>query len=169
MLPGLYPIAEKANIHRVDGKITGAPLVSNDELNKKAGEIGLSDLETMLFGFAGDWYYNKNKESKQAFFDVFEYAMQQGFAFGSGLGTNHHYGYQIRDIYKAAWMMRDLLKEETPLNKNIRRTLAYWSGLAETRIPYQYGRDELLDSWNTLLTAKSNKRSYSAGYEGPGS
>lgn len=147
-------IAEKANIHRVDGKITGAPLVSNDELNKKAGEIGLSDLETMLFGFAGDWYYNKNKESKQAFFDVFEYAMQQGFAFGSGLGTNHHYGYQIRDIYKAAWMMRDLLKEETPLNKNIRRTLAYWSGLAETRIPYQYGRDELLDSWNTLLTAK---------------
>ena len=117
-------------------------------------EIGLSDLETMLFGFAGDWYYNKNKESKQAFFDVFEYAMQQGFAFGSGLGTNHHYGYQIRDIYKAAWMMRDLLKEETPLNKNIRRTLAYWSGLAETRIPYQYGRDELLDSWNTLLTAK---------------
>lgn len=147
-------IAEKAGIHRVNGKMTGAPMVSNDELNKKAGEIGLSDLETMLFGFAGDWYYNKNEASKQAFFDVFEYAMQQGFAFGSGLGTNHHYGYQVRDIYKAAWMMRDLLKEDTPLNREIIRTLAYWSGLAETRIPYQYGRDELLDSWNTLLTAK---------------
>ena len=118
-------IANNAKIRRVDGKMTGAPLVSNDELNKKAGDIGLSDLETMLFGFAGDWYYNKNEESKQAFFDVFEYAIQQGFAFGSGLGTNHHYGYQIRDIYKAAWMMRDLLKENTPLNVEIRRTLSY--------------------------------------------
>lgn len=147
-------IANNAKIRRVDGKMTGAPLVSNDELNKKAGDIELSDLETMLFGFAGDWYYNKNEESKQAFFDVFEYAIQQGFAFGSGLGTNHHYGYQIRDIYKAAWMMRDLLKENTPLNVEIRRTLSYWSGLAETRHSYQYGRDELLDSWNTLLTPK---------------
>lgn len=147
-------IANGAKIRRVDGKMTGAPLVSNDELNKKAGDIGLSDLETMLFGFARDWYYNKNEESKQLFFDVFEYAIQQGFAFGSGLGTNHHYGYQIRDIYKAAWMMRDLLKENTPLNVEIRRTLSYWSGLAETRLPYQYGRDELLDSWNTLLTPK---------------
>lgn len=32
--------------------------------------------------------------------------------------------------------------------------LAYWSGLAETRKPYVYGRDELLDSWHTLLIPK---------------
>ncbi len=38
---------------------------------------------------------------------MFDYAIDQGFAFGSGMGTNHHYGYQIRKIYTTAWLMRD--------------------------------------------------------------
>ena len=34
------------------------------------------------------------------------------------------------------------------------KVLSYWSGLSETRKPFVYGRDEILDSWHTLLEAK---------------
>ena len=32
--------------------------------------------------------------------------------------------------------------------------LTYWSGIQETRKPYKEGRDELLDTWHTLLIPK---------------
>ena len=52
-----------------------------------------NDIETMLAGFAYDACYNQNEISKKNYFTVFDYAIDQGFAFGSGMGTNHHYGY----------------------------------------------------------------------------
>lgn len=147
-------IYKQAGIHKVKGRWIGAPLLSKDECDKKAGELTLNDVETMLYQFACDWKYNGNESSRKAFFDVFDYAIDQGFAWGSGMGTNHHYGYQVRNIYKAAWMMRDELREAHAEGCEIIRTLTYWSALSETRIPYVYGRDELLDSWNTLLLPK---------------
>ena len=68
-----------------------------------------NDIETMLAGFAYDAFYNQNETSKKNYFTVFDYAMDQGFAFGSGMGTNHHYGYQVRKIYTTAWLMRDAI------------------------------------------------------------
>ena len=78
---------------------TGTPIVAPDEQNKKIGEMSWNDIETMLSGFAYDVYCNRNETSKKNYFTVFDYAIDQGFAFGSGMGTNHHYGYQIRNIY----------------------------------------------------------------------
>ena len=86
---------------------TGTPIVAPDEQNKKIGEMSWNDIETMLSGFAYDVYCNRNETSKKNYFTVFDYAIDQGFAFGSGMGTNHHYGYQIRKIYTTAWLMRD--------------------------------------------------------------
>lgn len=68
-----------------------------------------NDIETMLSGFAYDAYYNQNETSKKNYFTVFDYAIDQGFAYGSGMGTNHHYGYQVRKIYTTAWLMRDAI------------------------------------------------------------
>ena len=50
--------------------------------------------------------------------------------------------------------MRDAIRK-APNRDNILSTLIFWSALQETRIPFQYGRDELLDSWHTLLMAKT--------------
>ena len=125
-----------------------------DELNRSKGEISWNDLETMLSGFAYDAYYNHSETSHQNYFTVWDFAIDQGFAFGSGMGTNHHYGYQVRKIYTTAWLMRDAIWK-APNRENILTTLIFWSALQETRQPYQYGRDELLDSWHTLLMAKT--------------
>ena len=66
------------------------------------------------------------------------------------MGTNHHYGYEIRDLYGAIWWMEDVLRE-ADIWEETRKAVTYWSGLQETRAPYNRVRDEITDSWNTLL------------------
>lgn len=149
-----YSVFKKANIQRSGTGFTGAPVLTPDELNRSKGEISWNDLETMLSGFAYDAYYNHSETSRQNYFTVWDFAIDQGFAFGSGMGTNHHYGYQVRKIYTTAWLMRDAIWN-APNRDNILSALIFWSALQETRKPYQYGRDELLDSWHTLLMAKT--------------
>jgi len=146
-------IFNKSGIARVGDHIAGKPLVSNDEYQKKAGDLSLTDINDMMIAFAQDWVINKNKESQNHYFEIFDYAIEQGMAFGSGMGTNHHYGYQMRDIFKSAWMMKNEIRNSKNAD-SYHKVLCYWSGLQETRIPYQYGRDELLDTWHTLLLPK---------------
>ena len=149
-----YDTFAKADIRPSGSGFTGAPIVAPDELNRQKGEISWNDLETMLSGFAYDVCYNHSSESEKNYFLVWDYAIDQGFAYGSGMGTNHHYGYQVRKIYTTAWLMRNAIWK-APNRDNILSTLTFWSALQETRIPFQYGRDELLDSWHTLLMAKT--------------
>ena len=132
---------------------TGMPVVAPDEQDKKKGEMSWNDIETMLAGFAYDACYNQNETSKKNYFTVFDYAIDQGFAFGSGMGTNHHYGYQIRKIYTTAWLMRNEIYKH-PHRDAYLSTLRFWAALQETRQPCPPERDELLDSWHTLLMAK---------------
>ena len=132
---------------------TGMPVVAPDEQDKKKGEMSWNDIEAMLAGFAYDACYNQNETSKKNYFTVFDYAIDQGFAFGSGMGTNHHYGYQIRKIYTTAWLMRNEIYKH-PHRDAYLSTLRFWAALQETRQPCSPGRDELLDSWHTLLMAK---------------
>ena len=149
-----YSTFKAANIRPSSNGFTGAPVVAPDELNRRKGELSWNDLEDMLSGFAHDAYYNHSAQSAKNYFLVWDYAINQGFAFGSGMGTNHHYGYQVRKIYTTAWLMRDAIWK-APNRDNILSALIFWSALQETRIPFQYGRDELLDSWHTLLMAKT--------------
>lgn len=132
---------------------TGMPVVAPDEQDKKKGEMSWNDIETMLAGFAYDACYNQNETSKKNYFTVFDYVIDQGFAFGSGMGTNHHYGYQIRKIYTTAWLMRNEIYKH-PHRDAYLSALRFWAALQETRQPCSPGRDELLDSWHTLLMAK---------------
>ena len=148
-----YSTFKAANIRPSSNGFTG-PVVAPDELNRRKGELSWNDLEDMLSGFAYDAYYNHSAQSAKNYFLVWDYAINQGFAFGSGMGTNHHYGYQVRKIYTTAWLMRDAIWK-APNRDNILSALIFWSALQETRIPFQYGRDELLDSWHTLLMAKT--------------
>ena len=102
-----------------------------------------------------DYLCNQNEASKKNYFTVFDYAIDQGFAFGSGMGTNHHYGYQIRKIYTTAWLMRDAIYKHPhrdAYSLHCVSGLLYRKPASHVRPP----RDELLDSWHiTLLMAIS--------------
>ena len=82
-----------------------------------------------------------------------DHAIEQGFAYGSGMGASHHYGYDIRNLYKAIWLTRDELAYRGVLEKYT-QLIAYWSALQETRKPFEKDRYEILDTWNTLLNGR---------------
>lgn len=121
---------EKAAIRRTDdGGIIGAPLLSNDECNRPKGELRLDDIENMLNAFALNSHINNDPKYDDDFFLVMDHAIDQGFAFGHGNGTNHHYGYNIRKIYDAMWLMRDKIGR-TRQDRRIRQGagLLEWPG-----------------------------------------
>ncbi len=155
ILPRAMKKWEEAGIRRLeDGTMTGAPYLSNDECNRPKGELRMDDFENMCYAFALDYHLNGSREHVDKFFLAMDHAIEQGMAYGSGMGTNHHYGYNIRKLFDAMWLMRDQIRERGCLERYV-EALGYWSGLAECRRPYLYGRDELLDSWHVLLMPKA--------------
>ena len=130
-----------------DGK-KGAPLMHNN--NCKSGDVSYAQLNQFLDLLSRGWYIDRDTVCKDNFIKAVRYMLNQGFAYGSGMGTNHHYGYHIRDIFGAIWWMEDVLRENDLWDK-MRNTITYWSGLQETRLPYHRLRDEVTDSWNTLI------------------
>ena len=136
-----------------DGSVTGAPLLSDDEFNNSLGEMRIRFIGQMVDYYAQDYSYTGNTGNLDKVINAMDHAIDQGFAYGSGQGTNHHYGYQIRELYRGIWLFRDELAAAGKLDE-YRKVLEYWSGLQETRKPFVYGRDEILDSWHTLLDAK---------------
>ena len=138
---------------RPDGSVTGAPLLCDDEFNNSAGEMRIRFIQSIVYWCALDYLYTGNTSNIQRVIDAMDHALDQGFAYGSGWGTNHHYGYQVRDLYKGIWILRKPLAEAGKLQDYV-RALTYWSGLQETRKPYEQTRDGILDAWHTLHNAK---------------
>ncbi len=141
---------DKYGIRRLeDGSVTGAPLLSDDEFNNSKGEMRIRFIQEIVYWYALDYLYTGNKGNLDKVIDAMDHALDQGFAYGSGQGTNHHYGYQVRDLYKGIWILRKPLAEAGKLQEYI-PVLTYWSGLQETRMPYEQTRDGILDAWHTL-------------------
>ena len=136
-----------------DGSVTGAPLLSDDEFNNSRGEMRIRFIGQIIDYYAQDYSYTGSRANLDKVFVAMDHAIDQGFAYGSGQGTNHHYGYQIRELYHGMWLLRDEIEAAGKADEYV-KVLEYWSGLQEARLPFQYGRDEILDSWHTLLDAK---------------
>ncbi len=136
-----------------DGSPKGAPLMSDDEFNNSKGEMRIRFIQDLIYWYALDYLYTGNKANVGKVITAMDHAIDQGWAYGSGWGTNHHYGYQVRNLYKGLWILRD---EVAKVGKSAEyaKVLRYWSGIAESRLPFQYGRDEMLDSWHTLNNCK---------------
>ena len=140
------------NITRLaDGTVKGAPIVSNDETT--ASDILMQKAFDVMYRYAMDYHITKDKAALERFFIVADHIIWQGIDYGSGMGTNHHYGYNIRGWNNSLWLLRKEIAEAGKM-KQYNAALTYWSGLAECRAPYQKDRDEIIDSWNTLTLPK---------------
>lgn len=141
---------DKYGIRRLeDGSVTGAPLLSDDEFNNGLGEMRIRFIQEIVYWSALDYLYTGNTSNIDMVINAMDHAIDQGFAYGSGQGTNHHYGYQVRDLYKGIWILRKPLQQRGKLEEYVRH-LTYWSGLQEIRRPYEQTRDGILDAWHTL-------------------
>lgn len=130
----------------------GTPFVSFDESSKD--EIIIKDAGKILSIFANDYYYNKNRASAQNFELLISYLIDQGLAYGSGIGTNHHYGYQFTEYPKAIFLMSEYLTKQGKIEE-VSKMLRYWTGLQEMRIKPKVGTLQgVVDRWNTTITPR---------------
>ena len=129
----------------------GTPLVVKPD--QTSSDISFAELGSMMYGLALDAVYNGNQTSAQQYIDLWEFAMDQGFAYGSAMGNNHHYGYDTRQIFVSAYLMRETLNSSGRINE-VAATLSFWSGLPESRRVFDQSREGVVDSWNTLLFAR---------------
>lgn len=131
---------------------TGTPFVSFDESSKD--EIIIIKAGKILSTFANDYYYTKNRASAQYFELLLSYLMDQGLAYGSGIGTNHHYGYQFTEYPKSIFLMSEYLTKQGKIGE-VSKMLRYWTGLQEMRIKPEVGTLQgVVDSWNTTITPR---------------
>lgn len=154
LIPRANDTYTKYGITRLqNGGITGAPLLYDDEFNNSLGEMRIRYIQEIVYWYALDYLYTGNTSNVQKVVNAMDHAIDQGFAYGSGWGTNKHYGYQVRNLYKGIWIFRKELEKLGKLEEYT-RVLLYWSAIQEARKPYAEHRDEILDTWNTLLNNK---------------
>ena len=154
LLPRANETYQKYAIRRLpDGSVTGAPLLYDDEFNNSLGEMRIRYIQEIVYWYALDYLYTGNTSNVQKVINAIDHAIDQGFAYGSGWGVNKHYGYQVRNLYKGIWILRKELAKAGKL-EGYTKVLMYWSAIQEAKQPYAEHRDEILDTWNTLLNSK---------------
>ncbi|SHE30658.1 chondroitin-sulfate-ABC endolyase/exolyase [Mariniphaga anaerophila] len=141
-------------IHRESGNITGPAFVYNDEYIKANNDLRMIDAGDLLLKLAKGWYFLKDAECRQMFIDLADHLKDQGWAVGSGLGTNHHYGYQFRKFAPAFLLMKDALADENRQTEYA-NILLYWCGVPELREEPEPGTLQgIIDSWNTMTMSR---------------
>lgn len=88
-------------------------------------------------------------ELKSIYIDLADHLADQGWADGSGQGTMHHLGYNIRGFYSSAFLMRDVLKEAGILERT-QKTLFWLSGAGRMYTPEEEVVGNI-DIFNTTL------------------
>ncbi|QZT36744.1 hypothetical protein K5X82_16070 [Halosquirtibacter xylanolyticus] len=144
------------NIQRVDGQITGKPYVSNDEadLDKADDDIKMKDINKYLYLLAKAAKTNKDAEALEMYINMMDWAIDQGFAYNSGMGTNHHYGYNFTGFCESILLLQEELTARGVIEKYA-QVGTYWSGIQEYKAtPHNDEFQGVIDSWNTITTPR---------------
>ncbi|WP_064609497.1 chondroitinase family polysaccharide lyase [Photobacterium sp. J15] len=88
-----------------DTVFSGTEIRSYGEFMLELAKAMRSDLSALDKHALGEMYINLTR-----------YALEQGLAAGSGLGTAHHMGYSLRALFQAHFLNRDLLAENQLLD-----------------------------------------------------
>lgn len=92
------------------------------------------------------------REMKEKFLAMYDHITDQGVAYGSCWGNIHHYGYSVRGLYPAYFLMKDVLAETGKL-KEAEQTLLWYAITNEVYLkPEGNGID--MDSFNTQTTGR---------------
>lgn len=124
-----------------------------DALLEKTDPIGIRDVGSFLLQLASLHRLAEKAEEiaeiERMFTETIKLLFYHGFCEGSGLGTVHHMGYQMREFYEASFLMRKTLAKEdliVPLNRAIR----WFAGLGRIYRDAEEIRGESMDTLNTL-------------------
>lgn len=92
------------------------------------------------------------QELKQKFLAMYDNATDQGIAYGSCWGNIHHYGYSMRGLFVAYFLMKDVLRDAGKLEE-AERTLN-WYAITNEVYPMPTGNGIDIDTFNTKLQGR---------------
>ncbi len=158
-----YEIRENA-----DGTVNGLP-VFPDRFGETYEYLGAENYKVLfnnsmgtaittelMLRMAVSYHKTKNEKEKGSIGNLFVLLMRhfldQGFQAGSALGTLHHLGYNFKDFYTAAFLMKNVLVE-AKLGEQVQQSMEWFSGTGELKTkPKKPGMD--IDTFNTNLIAR---------------
>ena len=92
------------------------------------------------------------REEMKKFLAMYDHITDQGVAYGSCWGNIHHYGYSVRGLYLAYFLMKDVLRETGKLQE-AERTLR-WYAITNEVYPKPEVNGIDMDSFNTQTTGR---------------
>ena len=152
------------NIVYKNGKVSGMPIfmVRQAEAYERMIEGWNKDMFTKL-GMEMNNYFNlmkrvavaynnavkedDKKELEYIFNAMYDHITDQGVAYGSCWGNIHHYGYSMRGLYPAYFLMKDVLRKRGKLQE-AENTLR-WYSIANEVYPKPTGNGIDIDTFNT--------------------
>ncbi len=95
---------------------------------------------------------------RRKFLAMYDHITDQGVAYGSCWGNIHHYGYSVRGLYLAYFLMKDVLAGRRKVCSKPERTLR-WYAITNEVYPKPEGNGIDMDSFNTQTTGRIAKHS----------
>ena len=155
---------DRYEISYKDGVVTGLPIyfIRHSEAyermlpNWDKGMFNILDVEmtdyfNLMRQIAFAYHDAKDAEAKKELRDMFmamyDNITDQGVAYGSCWGNIHHYGYSVRGLYPAYFLMKDVLREEGKL-ADAEKTLR-WYAITNEIYPEPTGNGIDMDTFNT--------------------
>ena len=147
-----------------NGKVSGMPIfmVRQAEAYERMIDGWNKDMFTKL-GMEMNNYFNlmkrvaiaynnavkdeDKKELEYIFNAMYDHITDQGVAYGSCWGNIHHYGYSMRGLYPAYFLMKDVLRKRGKLQE-AENTLR-WYSIANEVYPKPTGNGIDIDTFNT--------------------
>lgn len=153
-------------IKREGNNISGKPVSSINayeiaeelplaDAKKWARIYGVQDAAELLLKIAIAWRSNDidylyKKRLSEMFIVLLDHLDDQGWAYGSGMGSLHHIGYYFQDYFPACLLMKEALRENNRLLRT-QRDMEWFSGLGRTRQRPELLPSANIDVFNTLL------------------
>lgn len=168
----LFALTEAVNAYGIrknaDGTLNGLPVFPDrfgETYEYLGGEnykvlfnnpMGTSFTTELMLKMAISYHKTKSNKEKESIAEMFvllmHHFLDQGFQAGSALGTLHHLGYNFKDFYTAAYLMKNVLVE-AKLGNQVQQSMEWFAGTGELKTkPKKPGMD--IDTFNTSLIAR---------------
>ena len=168
----MQSIREKYDFYRItykNGKVAGRPIyfVRHSEAYERMVPDWDKDMFSRLGIEISDYFnlmkrvaiaYNNAEDAalkhelEQKFIAMYDNATDQGIAYGSCWGNIHHYGYSMRGLFEAYFLMKDVLREAGKLEEAV-RTLN-WYAITNEVYPEPAVNGIDIDTFNTKLQGR---------------
>lgn len=152
-----------------NGKVTGLPIYfvrqseayermipdwDKDMFTKQGVEISdyFNLMKRIAIAYKNTQDTALKEELKQKFLAMYDNATDQGIAYGSCWGNIHHYGYSMRGLFVAYFLMKDVLRDAGKLDE-AERTLN-WYAITNEVYPKPTVNGIDIDTFNTKLQGR---------------